>query len=55
MDLTTRIAEALADAAAFDGVAEAERNTEGRHRCPQCPGCNAPYHVCPCCGNHVYH
>ena len=59
---TQKIRKALADAAAFDGVAEAEHGVSKRqiaegaaHRCPQCPGCNAPYHICPACAKPVYH
>jgi hypothetical protein len=25
------------------------------HRCPQCPGCDAAWHVCPACGRAVFH
>lgn len=59
---TDKITEALADAARFDGVAEAEHGVSGQqlaqgaaHRCPQCPGCNQVWHVCPTCGKPVYH
>jgi hypothetical protein len=26
-----------------------------KHTCPQCPGCNEAYHVCPVCGATVTH